>query len=152
MNIATEWTWQKRSMTGVTLPFFTWKWCMTYHPFTRICAIYKANLWNRLWAMEQTWQKLQITHVVTLTFWPWNGAQNIIPSQVVFVPHMKWKGPIRVIQLWRSTRHSRLLHRRDSYRAEQLHSDRPGWGQNSMSAPSTYDQLWLPVFYIARFI
>ena len=38
--------------------------------------------------------------------------------------------PIVIFQIWRSSRHSRLPHRRAHYSTEQVHPDRPVWGQS----------------------
>ena len=50
---------------------------------------------------------------------------------------------IMIFQIWRSSRHSRLPHRRAHYSTEQVHSDRPVWGQSSKLLLCTYSQLRL---------
>ena len=39
-----------------------------------------------------------------------------------------------------------IWYRRAHYSTEQVHSDRPAWGQSSKLLPCTYSQLWLSVF------
>ena len=68
----------------------------------------------------------------------------------LFVPCLNtW---IMIFQIWRSSRHSRLPHRRAHYSTEQVHSDRPVWGQSSKLLPCTYSQLRLPVFSYISFM
>ena len=59
---------------------------------------------------------------------------------------------IVIFQIWRSSRHSRLPHRRAHYSSEQVHPDRPVWGQSSKLLPCTYSQLRLSVFSYISFM
>ena len=58
---------------------------------------------------------------------------------------------IVIFQIWRSSRHSRLPHRRAHYSTEQVHPDRPVWDQRSKLLPCTYSQLRLSVFSYISF-
>ena len=87
---AMERAWPKIWTIYVTLTFdqLTWKWYATHYSLMGcIGATYEANLSNNHWAMEWTLPKIWPTYV-TLTYWPGNGASHIVPSWVVFVPHM----------------------------------------------------------------
>ena len=85
-----ERAWPKIWMIYVTLTFdqLTWKWYATHYSLMGcIGATYEANLSNNHRAMEWTWPKIWAIYV-TLTYWPGNGTSHIVPSWVVFVPHM----------------------------------------------------------------
>ena len=61
-------------------------------------------------------------------------------------------GSIVIFQIWRSSRHSPLPHRRAHFSTEQDHSDRPVWGQISKLLLCTYSQLRLSVFSYISFM
>ena len=72
-------------------------------------------------------------------------------SHEIFVGSNVWL-LIVIFQIWRSSRHSRLPHRRAHYSTEQVHPDRPVWGQSSKLLPCTYSQLRLSVFSYNSFM
>ena len=82
-------------------------------------------------------------------WWPWHASLKVR----VWNSLISGMGqPIMIFQIWRSSRHSRLPHRRAHYSTEQVHSDRPVWGQSSKLLPCTYSQLRLPVFSYISFM
>ena len=85
------------------------------------------------------------------------GNQRFFWSQLICLHFCDVRGrqnwqSIVIFQIWRSSRHSRLPHRRAHYSSEQVHPDRPVWGQSSKLLPCTYSQLRLSVFSYISFM
>ena len=81
----------------VRLWLLTSKWCTTHHTLMGcIWTKYEANLSNRHKATKGTHKKWTIGMTLTFYFWPENGTRYIVPSQVVFLIHVKWIGQIEM--------------------------------------------------------
>ena len=86
--------------------------------------------------------------------WPLSKAQYIKMHYWKCDVQSYWTllASIMIFQIWRSSRHSRLPHRRAHYSTEQVHPDRPVWGQSSKLLPCTCSQLRLSVFSYISFM